>query len=226
MPAEDVKLETPAQGEGIYLVQGDDIGELRYRPAFTGDVFRLQDGRNVALVQHPCAMRNGAQLAEKLLICRVLPYTQGIPADWSTGNFKRSFLPDLDGSNHTIEFVDLDVISRSELDAAERAAILSVRGVNLLVQRWIYHNSRVIIMTSTINAQTSGPYDEADLAGDACRELVDAGQDPQAAMLLVDDWLGSVPDGGTDDRRRMLTDPQQKSAVRSSLRRQVANWTS
>lgn len=224
MPKE-FKLETPAAHSDLYLAAGAEADEFQLRPAFTGDVYAISETRAVALVQHPCAMRRGAALAPKLLVCEVEANPHGVPRDWSTGHYKHMFLPDLEGQSLTIEFEGLDVTERELLRSSKRRAILSSKGVNLLVQRWLYHNSRVVVPTITINAQTAGPFEEADLVYEACADLVEAHKcTAEAAAALIDDWLGAGEADGGPSRRQLLADPQQRSTVRASLRRQIKAW--
>jgi hypothetical protein len=224
--ADDWDLETPQTSEELYLSYGDEVSEFDTRPAFTGDVYKLATGRIVALVQHPCAMRRGVSLASKLLACEVKVNRGGMPSDWSTGHFKRMFLSDLAGTSYFVDFDEFDAITRAELEAATRIAILSSRGVNLLVQRWLHHNSRVVVPTITINVQTSGPFEEADLIQEACEDLIAAGTAINDASAKVDGWLGESAGDSATSHRDMLADPQQRSVVRSSLRRQVRAWIS
>lgn len=218
MPGE-IRLETPTSPDSLYLAREADLTEeLLHRPAFTGDVLRLTDGKLGALVQHPCAMRRGVELAKRLLVCGLREWPSP-PPDWSTGHFKRAFMPRLNENSYAIEFDDLDVIDRDDVAAATRVAVLSQSGVNLLVQRWIHHNSRVVIPTVTIDEQTSGPFEEADLLGEACSDLVNAGKDPHEALQMADAWLsGSQVDGGVS-RRQLLGSAQERSTVRISMRR-------
>ena len=217
--AQSVSMESPAEASELYLAQtSDELEVFANRPAFTGDVFRLQSGRTVALVQHPCAMRRGSELSMKLLICGTRPFSQ-VPADWSNGHFRRMFLPGMLGGNLSIEFDELDVIARDEILEAERTAILAERGVNLLVQRWLHHNSRVIVPTITIHAQTTGPFEEADLVGEAIGDLMDFGVPKDDALRDIDEWLGRSQTESGPVRREMLNDPQSRGGVRTALRR-------
>lgn len=219
-----VALETPSGAASIWTARNEDVSEFEARPAFTGDIYRLTDGRIVALVQHPCAMRRGHELTERLLICEVLPQMSATPSDWSRGHFKRMFLPGFEGENGesvSIEFEAIEVVSREELLDAERLAIMSAAGVNLLVQRWLFHNSRVVIPTVTINDQTTGPFDEADLIFEAVSDLTVMGFGAEEAASWVDSWLSEAAVEGGASRRVTLSDPQQRSAVRSSLRHDV-----
>ena len=214
-------LETPDDSADLYLARDqNEILMLVNRPHFTGDILKLTTGEVVALVQHPCAMRKGTKLAAKLLVCSVKTTNQ-IPADWSGSHYKQMFLPALPGGSSAIHFDDLDVVARDDIEKSERLAILSELGVNLLVQRWLHHNSRVVVPTITIHLQTSGPYEEADLVGEAVDDLRAAGIEEETAVIDVDAWLGqaTAPDGPS--RRELLANPQTRGSVRSSLRRHV-----
>jgi hypothetical protein len=217
----DISLETPGTPTELYLaLTSEELDVFTNRPVFTGDVIRLKSGRLVALVQHPCAMRRGAVLAPKLLVCGVKVGTRA-PDDWSKGHFKRMFLPDMVDGSFSIEFEDLDIVNRDEVDIADRVAILSEFGVNLLVQRWIHHNSRVIVPTITIHLQTTGPFEEADLFGEATDELLEGGFSEAEAASDIDEWLGQPHVEAGPSRREMLNDPQSRGAIRSALRRHV-----
>lgn len=221
---EERGLETPQGSAELYLAFGADLGDFQSRPAFTGDVYRLSSDRLVALVQHPCAMRRGVALAPRLLVCAVKVNRNGTPPDWSSGHFKSMFLPDLDGESFVVDFDDADVVNSGELRASERIAILSNRGVNLLIQRWLFHNSRLVVPTITINAQASGPFNEADLIQEATADLLFAGKSEVEAEGLVDGWLGGPSGTIFHSMRDLLADPQQRSVVRSALRRQTKEW--
>jgi hypothetical protein len=216
-----VSLETPSKASELYLaVTDEELEAFANRPVFTGDVLRLKSGQLVTLVQHPCAMRRGMALSPRLLVCGTKPFIQ-IPDDWSKGHFKRMFLPDMGARTLSIEFDDLDVVTRDDILEADRIAILSELGVNLLVQRWLHHNSRVIVPTITIHAQTTGPFEEADLVGEATDDLVEGGLSHEDAIRDVDEWLGLQQVESGPPRREMLNDPQSRGTIRSALRRHV-----
>ena len=219
-----VALDTPDDFGGILLASGDDANEFLFRPAFTGDIYVLDDGRLVLLIQHPCAMRRGTVLSDRLLVCEVTLNAGGVPRDWSGGHFKRMFFPPIDGKTYLAELDNIDVLERTRIERGRRIALLSAHGVNVLVQRWLHHNSRVIVPTITINVQTSGPFEEADLIGEACSELIDAGMEQSAAVQQVDEWLSEKYSDPGISRREMLSDPQQRSAVRTAIRRQTRIW--
>ncbi len=133
------------------------------------------------------------------------------------------FLPKFDGQDdRVIEFEEIELLDASEAENAERVAILSQRGVNLLVQRWANHLTRVVVPTDLINEMISGPFDEADLFGDAVSDLVEAGMPAATARETVEAWLSEGPRGET--RRDRLSDAQVRSEVRMELRAQVKEW--
>jgi hypothetical protein len=222
--SEVVTLDTPDDLFALFLASGSEAAGFVMRPAFTGDIYKLTNERLVMLVQHPCAMRKGAELSARLLVCDVTVNNGGVPRDWSRGHFKRMFLPPIADESYAAELDSIDVIDRAELEAGNRVAILSAHGVNVLVQRWLHHNSRVVVPTITINSQTAGPFEEADLVGDACDELVGAGMALELALEEIDAWLSERFSDPGSSRREMLGDPQQRSSIRTALRQQTRTW--
>ncbi len=225
-------LEAPCDSDSIdwsrlYRARGDEV--VSHRPYFTGDVFeRVEvqnpDGstkrKNVIIVQHPCAMRtNGVDLVPKLLVAELRNHRVLSPEEW-TGYTKNMPLPDLipsvaSGRRSQAAFFDeLYLVAPERL--ASRIACLSQLGVNLLLQRWVSHNSRVVIPTSTYNKATSGVYEESDLIEEWCEELLPAGILPEKATVECMTWLREDVGGVT--RQRMLEDEQHRSEIRRQMR--------
>jgi len=223
MVASAIELESPASPDELYQVLGDDVTVLEHRPLLTGDVLSLQDGRMVTLLQHPCSMRRGIDLVPRLQVAPVELWESRAPSDW-TKHVLRMFLPKFsEAGDHAIEFDKIDLVESSDALEADRLAVLSQRGVNLLLQRYIHHVSRVIVPTISINEMISGQFDEADLTGDAIEELVRVGFAIRASHERVDKWLGEGARGAT--RREQLDSPQHRSVVRRDLRAQVRAWS-
>jgi hypothetical protein len=201
------------------------VGDLVFRPLFTGDVLRRPGDELVMTVHHPCAMRRGADLVERVLVVGVAAAGSPPPKLW-TGSYRAMFLPDLfgDGSDFVADLDDIDMMSPADIAASTRAVILSPVGVNLLMQRWINHTSRVVVPTPTINTMIAGQYDEADLVAEAVGELVSMGAGAAPAQAQVARWL-DVPPAGEEALRRRLSDPQQRSTVRRTMRRLVNEWS-
>lgn len=207
------KLETPDDPESIYLARTDDVNE--HRPTFTGDVYRLEDSRLLMVLQHPCALRSGVDLNPKLLMAVAGP--DRLRSDWANVSYKKMPLPLLaDSTDHSAHFADLDLVDSTVLPASERIAVMSQRGVNLLMQRWVYHNTRVLIPTLTYSDSTVGPFDEADLIEEWVGERVELGAEPQAAERECATWLDVKV--GERDRRTLLSDSQHASTIRREAR--------
>ena len=217
-------LETPSNWPALYAARGTETQDFEFRPRFTGDVL-LEGDTRVLLLQHPCAMRRGPSLVERLLVGHVTKQNGKPPSDWGSGHFKKAFLPEmLDGEHYAVMFDEIDIWSAERVAEAERQVISSLYGVNLLMQRWMYHNTRVEVPTGRFNDSTNGPFDEADLVGEILTELDLGGIDVEGAVERVDGWLDGAEADGEPSRRARLNDAQQRSSVRRSARNMVRDW--
>lgn len=93
---------------------------------------------------------------------------------------------------------------------------MSQRGVNLLLQRWVHHNSRVIVPTYDYQDVTSPQYEEADIIEEWCIDREDDDVSLDNATVEIDAWL--TGDKGPTSPRARLDDPQQQSAIRREVR--------
>ncbi|MBC7762514.1 MAG: hypothetical protein H7201_12130 [Candidatus Saccharibacteria bacterium] len=181
----------------------------------------MSDGSTatVIVLQHPCALRsNGVDLNAKLLVAPVTPAAL-IPVGGWTGSYKKMPLPELDGSgSFTATFTDSDVVLSESLVSGTRIASLSQFGVNILLQRWVHHNSRAIIPSHEYQTVTSAEYEEADLTEDWCEDRARAGVDLPAATKEAHDWFRSDSGSGSGSWQSLLQDPQQRSVVRRAMR--------
>ncbi|MGF1645976.1 MAG: hypothetical protein ACFCVF_03510 [Kineosporiaceae bacterium] len=232
------ELEAPWGEHGpdwnlLYRARGDEVSA--HRPVFTGDVFgatRVQGipdprERTVIIVQHPCALRtDGVDLAERLIVGEVKPARPPDRDGWR-GNFGRMPLPDLrpDGSekkrHQSAVFDNPYLVARDALDPANRIACLSQTGVNLLLQRWVCHNSRVVVPTFQYQEVTRGQFDEADLIEEWCESRIEDGVAVDEATREAVAWLREPSVTGGRTRQALLDDPQQVSAVRQDLWRHL-----
>ena len=125
-----------------------------------------------------------------------------------------------DGQKYSIDFLALDLVGPDGLlNDCERIAILSEQGVNLLLQRWVHHNSRVVVKTITFNEQISGPFAEADLQAEWMTELdgTDSG-----TSLAFHEWVrGHAGDSAGVSRQSLLDDPQTRAGVRRQMRTEI-----
>jgi hypothetical protein len=226
-------LEAPCTADNIdwsrlYRARGDEVN--RHRPVFTGDVFlkvEVEDAdgatveKDVIIVQHPCALRsNGVDLVPKLLAAEVRRHPVIPPEKWA--EYGRIMpLPDLfpditsGRRNQAGFFAELHLVSPKRLE--NRTAGLSQLGVNLFLQRWVRHNSRVVVPAVTYNEATSSVYDEADLIEEWCDERTSAEFTVEQATAECVAWLRDTGDTGLM-RQTMLEDPQTRSTVRKQMR--------
>ncbi len=218
----------------LYLARGiDEV--VAHRPVFTGDVFdgalvRPPRGdaeqKTVMIIQHPCAMRpNGVDIAPSLLVAEVVRYGALRPEKWS-GSGKLMPLPGLrqeapsGKKDFAALFDDTHHVHRDDL--GERVACLSPRGLNLLLQRWVYHSSRVVVPTFTYNDAVSSVYEEADIVEEWCDIATSAGRTIAEASQDAGAWLSET--SGEVTRRKMLEDPQRRSVIRKAARLAAASW--
>lgn len=222
-------LEAPGTDEApdfssLYRARGADV--VMQRPIFTGDVFfgvvvvGEDQPKNVIVLQHPCVIRRGVELTPKLLVAGLAQAPPLVPSEWAGGFYRQLPLADLVPDSKWKDFAAFfdrhHLVARTDLTLDKRVASMSQRGVNLLMQRWVHHNSRVIVPTQDYQTATSAQFEEADFIEEWCIDRKDDGIALDKANMEVDTWLTG---GRTDDSpRRRLEDPQQRSAIRREIR--------
>lgn len=231
-------LEAPSgqapDWDTLYLTRGaEEI--VAHRPFFTGDVFTsvpVQPPRGerkiktVLIIQHPCAMRpEGVTLSSSILVAEVHRFPVLTPDKWAT-NGKLMPLPELlsdveSNRRNQAAFFDSTYHVHPQ-DLTNRIACLSLRGVNLLLQRWVYHCSRVIIPSFDFNAVVGPVYEQADLIEEWCDIASSSGRPIDAALYDVHSWLRESD--GSLTRERALEDPQRRAQVRRQARAAARTW--
>lgn len=222
-------LEAPGTDEApdydsLYRARGDEV--VAQRPIFTGDVFcdvtveGEEQTRNVIVLQHPCVIRKGIELTPKLLVAEVALAAPLPPSQWVESFFRQLPLAELvagDQPKHFTAFFDRHhLIKRKNLKLDHRVATMSQRGVNLLMQRWVHHNSRMIVPTQDYQTVTSAQYEEADIIEEWCIDREQDGVALDDATFEIDTWL--TGDKSPQSPRNRLEDTQQRSAVRRDVR--------
>lgn len=227
-------LEHPGEAgvpdwDSLYRTRRAEV--VRHRPVFTGDVFEKVSvhglgqtrTKDVIVLQHPCALRsNGVDLQPRLMVAEVRQHKVIPVEDW-TGHISKMPLPDLNpsvtsGKRHRAAFFDEPyLIGPNDLDLDKRVACLSQTGVNLLLQRWVHHNSRAVVATGTYQEVSSPAYEEADLIEEWVDERLEVGQDLREATAEAANWLREDAGGGVT-RQSLLEEPQSRSTVRQQLR--------
>lgn len=219
------KLETPPGGGVLFLAKGGDAAELTNRPFLTGDVIELPSNRRVVLIQHPCAINKGPALGSKILVCEVVSSKASPPLDWSEGFYKQFWLPTLDDTGTaTVRLDEIDVVGPTDVITGRRLAMLSQIGVNLLLQRWIHHNSRVVVPTSRLNDATVGPYEEADLVSEGLTDLLHEGVMTDDAQVWLENFFAGAGPAPDCSMRESLQVAQYRSAVRTAFATHVENY--
>ena len=226
-------LEAPDSWESLYLARGEEVSPQR--PVFTGDVYQDTAGHGsdvgaqpsmFVVVQHPCALRtNGVSLVPRILVAEVQPRDPLAPSAWD-GSYRIMPLPSLrpqdgGGGHYCAVLPQLFVVTPDHLAACERIACLSDVGVNLLLQRWVHHNSRVVVETHRFTEVTAGPLAEAEILEDWVTAREGQGMDRPRAEQECHAFLRAVPEGGSTSRQQALEDPQRRSEVRRAVRAQL-----
>lgn len=216
-------LESPASTDDLYDARGEEVQP--YRPIFTGDVFDVI-GEGPAgtwmVLQHPCALRsNGVDLVETVLVAPV-----AIRNDLRSKMEKEKFylfpLRDLrgPGNNEAADFTSVTAMPSGLLTLDHRIAVLSQEGVNLLLQRWVHHTSRVVVHTDRFNTASLAEYEEADLAAEWVDARTDAGEDVESAQHSFHEWIRApwTTEPNSDSRQVRLRVAAQQVAVRKAMR--------
>lgn len=229
--ADDLECPAPAGSPdwgSLYLYRGSEVVDAR--PVFTGDVFfnaEVYDvgGRteetNILVLQHPCALRsNGTDLTKKLLVVGVATNDLLVESQWK-GNYRLMPLPELTpgmpDKHYVGQFTNPYLATPDSLAGARRVACMTPIGVNILLQRWVYHNSRAAISTWKYDEATSAQYEEADSIEEWCEYRAHAGIPIEAATLEATAWLNDDGGGGVP-RRVLLENSQYRASIRKAMR--------
>lgn len=222
-------LEAPGTREApdwasLYRARGDEVSEAR--PIFTGDVFSNvailgNEGTPITalILQHPCALRtDGVNLVRRLLVAEVQE-SELIPFSQWNGRYKVMPLPVLIGQTHYVaQLHEPHLVTPNVLDSATRIACMSQVGVNLLLQRWVHHNSRVIVPTANYQRATVEQFEEADLLEDWCDERAVTAEEVSTQMMAAHDWMRGESSSPGKRWQELLQDPQTRGVVRTAMR--------
>ena len=216
-------LECPDAAEHLYLATSQDEVPIA-RPLMTGDVLTQitvpgLDGTGLAIVlTHPCSMRvDGAKLASRLLMARVVP-TNPIPLPaWRNGHFKVTPLPGLLGTHHSARFDEIGLVESGSLAERKRVACMTPHGVHLLQQRFIWYLTRFLAPTHRLAEVTEAVFEEADLQEEWVDQSMSRGNDPQSAAETFHEWIRS-PDSSGVPRQDQLRRADLRAGVRRQMR--------
>lgn len=213
------------ESESLY----DECGNVSWaRPLLQGDVF---DGivlpgfgdqpMKVQIINHPCAMRMGADLTPRITVAPVEPHQAVIGQRGWDGNLRVMPLPELIDQKHfATKFVDVTAAPAELLTRARRIATLSHQGIYILQQRLIKHYTRVEMPLELLRRESAAVLTEGVLQWDWIEDVlteVELGDESaiEAEAKVFDAWLGE----GDPSRRELLRDEIHHADVRKQAQR-------
>jgi hypothetical protein len=217
-----VVLDQPADDDDIYEARGAEVSPAR--PLLTGDVLRGvpfggADDQTVMVVAHPCTMRLGVVLAEKVVCARVARYPYVATPAWSEGHMRVCPLPSLlDGAHYACHLDDLCTVEADPLANGERIACLQQRAVFLLQQRLIACMTRCRVELATIRLSMGGVLAEAELQEEWVERLSEDLHDAGANETEVAAFDSFISDR---NRREALGDGNRRSQVIRETTREI-----
>lgn len=202
----------------------EERGAVSYaRPLLQGDVFAdvqvpglSEAPLTVQIVTHPCSMRRGTDLNDRIQVVPVEAYQR--VNNWA-GHVRVMPLPDLheDGGHHAAKFVDLSAAAAGELSVDKRIASLSQRGILVLQQRLVMHSTRVEMPVAIFREQSAPVLAEAEMQEIWTEIVLGDGVDDLAEVVVAgqqfQDWL--------DESGRRRRNDLKSEANHASLRRAV-----
>ena len=202
----------------------------RIEQVFSGDVWAdvsvpdTADPITAMILQHPCWIHQDVYLRDELLVAEVVPQTSPIlPSKWRNGCARHFPLHLLRGNDHAVARYDLfHTVKKDALQAGRRIACLTQYGVSLMMQRWVYYNTRVIVPHSGFHGDDGPPvrgnrHDEEDGANSG-RTTVSA---PRFTREIAD-FLNEKPDDKIS-RRDQLKDPSSEVMFAQHLQPDAGN---
>lgn len=203
----------------------EERGAVSYcRPILQGDIF---DGvvlpgfgnepRKVQIVTHPCSMRRGPVINERIQVAPVHDF-QKIP-DWN-GHVRFMPLPDLltDDTWWAAKFVDLTAVNAAELTLDRRIASLAHPGIHVLQQRLVYHHTRLDLSLSDFRRMSAPVLAEAEMQELWVEARVPIDQQSIAAVEQAGADFQAWLDENEKRRRRELENEANYSRLRKDAR--------
>lgn len=197
---------------------GLDVPGLEAPPADTDPADRL-----VMVFMHPCVMRRGAVLSERITVFRVRRETKKQkPYENYAAHYSTMPLPDLLGTGagvHLGEFQMVGTVSGSDLNRTNRIMSLTKEGRLLLQQRAVHHFTRHAPPLHDLRSRTRNVEREAGLLADWCEGACDA-QGETAEVVAVaeqgfEDYLNQ------EDRRGRLGDDDVTHEVVAEVHKEI-----
>jgi hypothetical protein len=213
------------ESESLY----DERGNVSWaRPLLQGDVF---DGivlpgfgdqpMKVQIINHPCAMRTGANLTPRITVAPVEPHPQVFGQRGWDGNLRVMPLPVLIDEKHfATKLVDVTAAPAELLTRPQRIATLSHQGIYILQQRLIKHYTRVEMPLELLRRESAAVLTEGVLQWDWVEDVLTEAELAdesaiEAEAKAFDTWLGE----GDPSRRELLRNEIHHTDVRKEAQR-------
>lgn len=225
-----VELDSPSSVEALYL-ERDEPTEP-WRPIMTGDVFAgpqvpgCAEHELVMVLAHPCSLRQGVTLVERVQSLPVVPH-QAIPLEAWKGHYRVMPLPELRGEGsgpYAARLMEFGMVARDDLDLDRRLCCLTELGVVLLQQRFFHNQSRVKVGRDRLFEASAPVFTEVELWTQWNEQLaeprVEAGEDRAGVLAdaaqAFDTLLRSQHPEATDLRAALKV-----ARLHSDVRRRV-----
>lgn len=205
--------------EGDDEILDADPEALAYKPVMTGDVFvgvtviGEELPIDVMVAGHPCTIRRGVSLVERVPCVRLVEHQWFPYESWprrDQRHFPISAAAGL-GTGRCASLFDWVSIPSAELVRSRRRLTLQDQGIYIFLQRLIHSFSRFAPPISTLREASGHVLAEAELEYTWVLDLYEGDPDSPELVEVVrefDDFLGS--DGRRDvlatDRRRVATE--------------------
>jgi hypothetical protein len=210
----------------------DERGDVSWcRPLLQGDVFEQivlpgfgDQPMMVQIVTHPCAMRKGPDLLERVTVAPVEPHAPIHGESGWNGNLRVMPLSELvDGKHYATKFVDVTAAPAELLSRDRRIASLSNRGIYVLQQRLVKHYTRFEVGLDLLRRQSAAVLEEAQQQWDWIETVVSVDELCEQATIeaegkVFDAWLSE----GNPSRRALLRDEVNHADLRKQARRAAA----
>jgi hypothetical protein len=223
-------LTNPTSVDEIYLTRD---GASPHRPLLQGDVFADItipgvgiEHAYVIVATHPCTMRRGPRLVDRVKAHPVVPY-EDVPLEkWSESHFKVFPLPQFRGGEpFAARFDEVGMVPTAELLLDRRVATLSDQGILLFQQRQIFTDTRAALKIATLQLASAAVLAEAELLEEWNERLAVSVEGADLLELIAnesvefDKFLGLAQSDVT--LREMLRDEHRRSAVRKGVRAEI-----
>jgi hypothetical protein len=163
-------LDAPDDDDAVYLAVGSVVEDVR--PVNQGDVYRgitlpgfpANDHDIVILTTHPCSLRAGAVLKQRLQAAPVRRAKHISPADWAASFQRHMPLPGLlQNKAYMATLTESSIVTPSQLAGADRIAALSEDGILLLQQRLVWAMTHAVIRLDTLAEYSAPAFAEIEL---------------------------------------------------------------